>query len=454
MDVGLVNVKATRSLAVTLRAALLVPLALLVLAGGVRLIGLSHPRGTYWDENYYAFDAYRYVGGMPPDSTHALPPAPTISADSTWMHPPLGKWMIALGVAPTHFSDTGMRLPSAIFGIAGVMLVYFIALELWGSVWAAGLAGFLVALDGLDIVQSRMAMLDIFLSTFALAGVFFLLRDRERIRAGDGSAGSRLDRWFGTRERFWAGVMLGAAASVKWNGAWPLVLAAGLTWSWLRQQRAHTSRHDLATVLRAFVAVPIAVYLLSYWQFFVQHPFGLLGWVRLQWYMLAKQAGPHAVTAANSRAWTWPLLLHPIRYWTAPAASGTGFDPARGIVLAIGNPVLFWGFLVVLPFALWRSVRSSESDLRIILAFYAVLLLPWMLTTRTQYIYYILPCVPFMALTIAGTLRTVAQPWARRIGVSIGLLASAVAALFMPVWLGLPTSTAWLSTIHWLPGWK
>jgi dolichyl-phosphate-mannose-protein mannosyltransferase len=75
-----------------------------------------------------------------------------IADEATWVHPPLGKWIIAfLGVGPIGQRPIGWRLPSAVFGIAGVGLLYVLALRLWRSVWWAGFAALLLALDGLHI---------------------------------------------------------------------------------------------------------------------------------------------------------------------------------------------------------------------------------------------------------------------------------------------------------------
>ena len=437
---------------------MLVPLVLIAFAGAIRVVHLSTPRGPYWDENYYAIDAYAYLGGMLPNPGVRLPPAPTIFAETSWGHPPLGKVIIATGVGPSDFSDVGSRLPSALFGTAAILIVYLIALELWGSCWWAALAGLLVAVDGLHLVQSRIATLDIFLSTFVLAGVFFLLRDRRKIRDGTGDrsspAAGRIERWFGTKDRFWAGAMFGAAVAVKWNGAWALLLGAILTVVGLRANARSDieRRRGQRTAALAFVAVPVAIYLLSYTQFFIQHPFDLVGFFRLQWYMLKNNVGSHLVPSTSSRPWTWPLLLHPIRYWSFPTKAGP--DPARGSIVALGNPVLFWGFLLTLPVALHRAIRHRERALAIILAFYAVMYLPWMLTNRTQYFFYMLPCVPFMALAVVGALRGLSKNHSRSIGVATAVLTLGVAMLFAPVWLGLPTSSAWLAHLRWLPRWQ
>lgn len=426
------------------RGVVLAAVLLCLFAAGLRLWNVSSPRATYWDEGYYALDAYAYLGGVPPLSDP--PPVPTIEGEVSWKHPPLGKWLIAAGEGALNDSVFGTRLPSALFGVAGVLFVYLLALELWGSVGWAALAGFLLATDGLHIVQSRIAMLDIFLTTFVTAGAYFLVRDLNRPRGPAREHPSRVDRLFGSRDRLLAGLCLGAAVATKWSGAFALVLAAGVTaWALRRNQGAPRDRGR--TVILAFAAVPLAVYLASYSEFFVQHPVDVLGFVRLQAHMLGgmTQVGTQP---QNSPFWSWPLLAHPITYWPA-----SGRPSASGTIVAVGNVALFWGFLAALPLLVRRAIRPGATDLRLILGFYAAMLLPWVVIPRPQFITYVLPCVPFMALGLTAALREIrSHAW------RTGLVGAAVAAqtialaAFLPVWLDLPVPLTWLRHLPLLPG--
>ena len=210
-----------------------VPAVVLLVAAVIRLWGLPSPNELYWDEQYYVYDAEAYLGG---GIGQPIPGAPAvkIADEGTWVHPPLGKWIMALlGVGPVGLRPIGWRLPSAVFGIAGVALLYLLALRLWRSVWWAGFASLLLALDGLHIVQSRIAMLDIFLTTFVTAGMLFLALDRERMDEGPSGRWPRIEGVFGSPYRLWAGVFLGAAVATKWSGAFALALATVLCAVWL-----------------------------------------------------------------------------------------------------------------------------------------------------------------------------------------------------------------------------
>src|SRR5690606_17549053 len=151
------------------------------------------------------------------------------------VHPPLGKWIIALGMAAMGpGSSFGWRVMTAILGSLTVLLVYLVALQLTRSRTVAGIAGGLLAIDGLGIVMSRIALLDGILTFFILLGALFVLLDRRRTmpllnaigRADDENAPPRMIGpvlW----ARPWliaAGVALGAASAVKWSGLYALAV--------------------------------------------------------------------------------------------------------------------------------------------------------------------------------------------------------------------------------------
>ena len=115
--------------------------------------------------------------------------------------------------------------------------------------------------------------------------------------------------------------------------------------------------------------------------------------------MLRYQQAHLAVQPENSAPWTWPLLLHPVRYFEACAAV------RRASVVALGNPALWWGFLLLLPVAIVQIVRRATWQDAVVFGGYAAMFLPWFLIGRTQFIWYMLPAVPFMCLAVAATLR-------------------------------------------------
>jgi dolichyl-phosphate-mannose-protein mannosyltransferase len=375
-----------------------------------------------------------------------------IADEGTWVHPPGGKWLMALlGVGPLGNRPIGWRLPSALFGIAGVALLYLLALRMWRSVWWAALASMMLALDGLHIVQSRIAMLDIFLTTFITAGIFFLVLDRDWMDSG-GAAGRwpRVDRVFGSPYRFWAGVCLGAAVATKWSGAFALLFGAALcaVWSFTKDRRAGRSAiAQTGTLLASFALVPLAMYTLSYGSFFYQHGFAFRDFVTLQLHMLHYQQTHLKVQPENSAPWTWPLLLHPIQYFIL--ASGRSIST----IVALGNPVFWWGFVIALPVAAIQMIRRRTWQDAVAFGGYAAMFLPWFAIGRSQFLFYVLPAVPFMALCVVATLRRLPPRWAVTCAVvfSIGTIIAAIA--FAPVWTGWWIPDTWVHALGWLPRW-
>src|SRR5919201_40418 len=114
------------------------------MAGFPRFWALGNPgfdksgkRVYVFDETYYAKDACLYAG-MPFKQCGL-----SSNGEQSWVHPPLGKWIIAAGVKLFGNSPLGSRLPSAIFGTATVVLIALMALLLFRSVVWSYVAGML-----------------------------------------------------------------------------------------------------------------------------------------------------------------------------------------------------------------------------------------------------------------------------------------------------------------------
>lgn len=430
------------------RERILVPLLLLGVAAGLRLWGLSTPSSTYWDEAYYPFDADAYLGGF---SGIPVPnePAVRIRGEITWNHPPLGKWMIVLSDGPIGFRPLGWRLSSAVFGTATVLLLYLLALALWGSPWWAGLSAFLLAIDGLHLVQSRIAMLDVFVTFFAVCGVLALALEPPRGDPAGRPSGRllRLATAAGGKHRLYAGLAFGAAVATKWSGLWFLLLGAGIAIARDRGDSGLPGRKRSARILVAFVVAPAVVYLASYWQFFAQHGPDVRDFAVLQWRMFQQQVHHATVQPENSAPITWPLLLHPIRYFPLAGVSGPR-------ILALGNPVLWWSFLAALPPLALRAIRRLDRAAAFALGGWAAAYLPWFVLRRPGFLFYMTPAIPFMCLGVAAALR--GFPGRARMPAALALtgFATAAAVLFAPVWLGLDVGRGWIRATEWLAAWR
>src|SRR5262245_50986067 len=110
------------ALAMRLNRPIVAIVAVGVLAAVIRLWGLSQPAEMIFDENYYAESACILLGGSDREC-QLTEDAELLFRDQqwdvgSWVHPPLGKWMIAMGEKVFGVDAFGWRISSAVAGTA------------------------------------------------------------------------------------------------------------------------------------------------------------------------------------------------------------------------------------------------------------------------------------------------------------------------------------------------
>lgn len=154
-----------------------------LLAGILRFWNITQPRGFYFDEVYYTKDAWGLLtAGYEINST-------TCSGGAYVVHPPFGKWLMAASEGIFGYTDCagvahgspelGWRFSSALFGTLAVLVLARAARRMFRSTVLGCFAGLLLAMDGLEFVQSRIGILDIFLMTGIVVALACLLLDRD-----------------------------------------------------------------------------------------------------------------------------------------------------------------------------------------------------------------------------------------------------------------------------------
>jgi dolichyl-phosphate-mannose--protein O-mannosyl transferase len=143
------------------RRDLAIALLLALAAAAFRLPRLGMPGEEMFDEVYHAKTALQYLKGEPP---------------TEWVHPPTAKLLIAIGVWLFGYVPWAWRLLPALAGVALAPVFYFLARRVLSTERAAVIASVLLLCDGVYLVQSRIAMTNIFAVLFQVAAALFILR--------------------------------------------------------------------------------------------------------------------------------------------------------------------------------------------------------------------------------------------------------------------------------------
>nr|WP_132874995.1 phospholipid carrier-dependent glycosyltransferase [Tamaricihabitans halophyticus] len=480
----------------------IITLVITGIAAVVRLQNLGFPtdKGTpVFDEKHYVPQAWQMLrnGGYEDNPGYQLT-----------VHPPLAKQLIAIGEWLFGYNGWGWRFMSAIAGIITVLLIIRIARRLTRSTFLGALAGVLLIADGVSHLMSRTGMLDGLQVPMILGAFGCLLLDREQVRqrlahalrAGwldDARFGPRLGfRWW----RFGAGLCLGLALAVKWNGVWFIAFfgvlcvlfdvaarrAAGVRRPWVG-----TLRRDVAPALWALLAIPVLVYLASWWSWFASETAidrhaaelgkgPLASWtflpagLRSLAYNAFSVLGYHETLATpdgephawESKPWTWPMGLRPVLFYreSGAAAAGCGQDECVRATMLIGTPAMWWLSLPMVGWGLWRAIGRLDWRYAAVLAGYLGGLLPWFTNLdRQMYFFYVTPIAPFLVLglvLILGQLLGAARTSMERRGTGllvVCLYVGLVIANFLWLWPILNgdsiTVARWNAEL-WLPSWR
>ena len=434
-----------------------------LIAALIRLPGLDNVRTLIFDETYYVKDAWSlltlgYEGTWPQnyDPTFAAGNTSGLSATASYaVHPPTGKWLIALGMQIFgQANPVGWRITTAICGVITVLLLCRLAHNLFRNPALTLIAGLFLATDGMAIVMSRTSILDGFLTMFSLAAFLCFVKDQQMSRPtlerklrsweriGAPRAGWRafgryltLRDWRGIAigpnagNRPWllaAGILSGLACSVKWSGIYVLaclglfVALREITCRWRAGHPSPIIGALLADVWWAFILmVPTAIltYIASWFSWFT-HPqayghgrSGISGfggalvdlWIyhKGMWTFHNGLETPHRY---QSNPLTWLIQVRPTSFYWKNDDSITGCPSGNCAtdVVALGNPILWWLGIGALLIVICGTLYVRNWRAGVILTGYLALYVPWLAYAhRTIFTFYTVAFAPFVALAVA-----------------------------------------------------
>ena len=440
--------------------------------------------GTYFDEIYHARTAYEHLHGQRPYET---------------THPPLGKLLMAVGIAIFGMTPFGWRFAGAFIGVLMLPALYLLTKQLLHrrSLAAAAMTAF--ALDLMHYTQTRIATIDSFPVFFILLSYLCMIRymqtDVFALRQEENPRCFSHAFWKSQIPLALSGLFMGLSIASKWIGLYSAVGLAILFFTavW-RQFRAGSfafccidrqemepdiqkriddaQRFTLNRILMTcglcvvyFILVPCVIYYLSYIPYLSPTgPVTIERVVQAQIGMLNYHSTPGLGMdhPFQSPWWQWPLILKPM--WFAQDK----FEPAgmASTIMCMGNPWIFYlgalcmlgviGALLCKSFRLGRSgleIRRGDGDLSLytIVIGFAAQFLPWVLVPRSMYMYHYFASVPFIIIATVWWIGRIRKPKAVAIALAVYLTGAAVFfVMFFPYASGWLTSTQWLDSMKWV----
>ena len=392
----------------------------------------SFMNSTYFDEIYHARTAWEHLNGVYPYEIS---------------HPPLGKLIIAAGIALFGMTPFGWRFSGTFFGVMMLPAMYILLKKMFGSRRAATAGTLVFATDFMHFVQTRISTIDTYSVFFILLMYLFMYI----YISEDRSAALAM-----------CGISFGLGAAAKWTS---IYAGVGLAVIWLIYHIVNREKgfsHFIRNVLFCFVffiIIPSCIYYVSYIPYGrAQGITNLLSRDYLsivlsnQKYMFNYHSGLVATHPYSSKWYQWVLDIRPILYYLEYFDGNTG----RVSFGAFVNPILCWGGLLVLFPVIYKAILHRDRNAIFIVIGYFSQLAPWMLISRLTFEYHYFPSTLFLVMAIAYIFSMMEKD-SRHYKIYIWGFAGCSAALFLlffPVLAGLKVDNVFASSVFgWLPTW-
>ena len=398
----------------------------------------SYMNSSYFDEIYHARTALEHIENVYPYEI---------------THPPLGKEIIGIGIRLFGMTPFGWRFMGTLFGVLMLPILYVFLKRMTRSSAISACGTIIFAFDFMHFVQTRIATIDTYSVFFILLMYLFMWRF---VSGG---------KW---RYLALSGIFFGLGAASKWTC---IYAGGGLAVIWLVYWITQVKKPGFAKrfigncafCLLFFVAIPAAIYYVSYYHygtasgldggvgmFFTRDYFDVV-WDN-QVYMWEYHSDLVSTHPYSSRWYQWLVDARPILYYLEYFDDGTKM--AFGAFL---NPVFCWaGLLAMIANGIF-AVKDRDGKSAFIVIGYLAQLLPWVLVTRLTFAYHYFPSSVFMLLALCHVWERLKQQgifrWQRNIYAVTGVCAGLFVAYY-PVLTGLRTAV-WYTRgfLRWFPSW-
>lgn len=453
-------------------------IAVTTLGALLRFGNLANPHNLIFDETYYVKDAWTlgqtgtekdwpanfdpsFEGGNFTDYT---------ARGSYVVHPPLGKWVIYLGMwlfgADSSF---GWRFSVALLGTLAIPLIIATAKILLRSNKFAVLAGGFLAVEGHSIVMSRTSVLDGVLAFFVLLGFFFVVVDQSRLPSPDRILSFR--PWL-----LLAAIAFGAAAATKWSGLYFLVAFGLFT---LLSDLMHKAQHGgriWSAYLQAganaltMILASVSIYIVS-WSGWILTDGGWgrtakpTWWESLWEYHLNAyrfHTGLGSDHPYQANAWQWLVSARPTAFFFEKYDDCSLLDHCTVAITAVPNMAIWIGGVIAAFWASFRFLKLQDRTAGLIATGFLAGWAPWLVyLERTTFQFYTVVFSAFLVLALCYAL----QRYLKR-GYSLRLVEKRTRAItgfivltmlltvyFASIWMGLEVPNWVWQMQMWFPFW-
>ena len=423
---------------------------------------------SYFDEVYHPRAAYEYIHNLRPYE---------------WVHPPLGKILIALPVIFFGMTPFAYRLMGNIAGIIMIPIMYMIAKKIFNSDKFGIVAAVIMACDGMHFSQTRIATVDSFLVMFMMISYLFMIRYIKLSK--DEKLIIKL------RELFFCGLFMGFAIDTKWSAMFGAMgLAIIFFVHFVRSVILNGWKLEQFKIILScivfFVVIPIAIYVASYYPFFrcqesevkdydsfIKHQIGMYEYH-------SKLVAEHPYT---SPWYTWPYLKKPVLYYVKYYENGQ-----RSAISDIGNPLIWWGGIagtgymlitfsnclsniLAIEIEIRRNSKSNKAKLKemkkqylekiampgAILIMIATTFLCYIFIGRIMFLYHYFITLPFVMLALTGLIKKLDEKLKIKNINYVAMISVAVAITsfiyFYPIFSGKTVSADVLQSLKWFDTW-
>ncbi|MDR2538513.1 MAG: phospholipid carrier-dependent glycosyltransferase [Bifidobacteriaceae bacterium] len=446
-------------------------LAITVLAGLLRIINLAHPNHLVFDETYYAKDAWAYINTGLERVWPEDPNAQFVTGEvdiyldqaSIVAHPPLGKLLIGIGMKIFGPNSFGWRIMPALFGTALVFILMLLIDHLLHSPILASLGGLYLSVDGLALVMSRTALLDIFLTFFILVAVLLYLK----------------------KHYIWMFIVFGLAMSIKWSALWFIIGFCVLLFFQLnhrfdsnlfqieglkpqivmsRLNRPFRNWYESLVFSISGFLTSISVYSLSWWTWFsipdapnkpvggnfINNVLALINYhiERLNFHIELESNHSYATSALG-----WPLQIRPTYFFYEQ----NPLSEFTQSITSLGNPLLWWTMTVAMIFVFIKFMLQPSYSTMIMGVGLICGWFPWIfIPSRTQFTFYAILIEPFFILGLMIAISSLARTRYLPTVIITTVLIITIIGLtfyFWPIWTGQIITHDYLYDHFWIPSW-